>query len=616
MRNVTLHLSNYAELSSLLSICGREKHYRFGSSIHAAIIKNNNRFSVNNLTDPRNVLVVWNSLITMYSKCDQLQDAAKVFDEMPLKDTVSWNSMISGCFLKEQFSRGFRYFKRMLILKKCKYDQATLTTVVSICTNPELWYACSMLHSLIISSGFESVVQVGNALITGYFRCGCPLSSRKVFDAMVERNVITWTAMVSGLAQGQLFNESLLLFREILRADEANSMTYASSLLACSGLRTLSEGRQIHGRIEKSGLPSDLHVESALMDMYSKCGMIEDALQVFHSCVEPDEVFLTVLLVSFAQNGMEDRAFEMFAELLGKGIAIDENMVSAVLGAFGCASRPFALALGKQIHSLTVKKCFLSNIYVCNGLINMYSKCGELKDSIKLFNLMQYRNSVSWNSMIAAFGRHGYGSEALQLYQEMLSNGAAPTDITYLSLLHACSHAGSVEKGIELLRSMISSHRITPRVEHFACIVDMLGRAGRLHEAKSLTEELNVESKVLLWQALLGACGIHGDLEMGRYAAEQLVMMEPDCTSAYVLLSNIYSAEGRWEDRARIIKKMKEKGAKKETGVSWIELGKKFHSFVVEDDLHPHAESIYEVLDELISLTRDEENMPVETLML
>lgn len=517
--------------------------------------------------------------------------------------------------MREQFSKGFEYFKRMLILKKCWYDRATLTTVISICTDPEFRHTCSMMHSMIISSGYESVVQVGNALITSYFRCGSPLSAKQVFDAMVERNVITWTAMVSGLAQCQLFGESLLYFRDILRVEEANSMAYTSSLLACSGMRILKEGQQIHGRIEKSGFLSDLHVESALMDMYSKCGVIEDAIRVFNSCIEPDEVFLTVMLVSFAQNGMEERAFEMFSEMVGKGVVIDENMTSAVLGAFGCASTPFALALGKQIHSLVVKKCLLSNIYVCNGLINMYSKCGELKDSIELFNLMQYKNSVSWNSMIAAFGRHGYESEALKLYQEMLSNSIVPTDITYLSLLHACSHVGSVEKGIELLRLMISCHGITPRVEHYACIVDMLGRAGQLYEARCLIEELNVECHALLWEALLGACGIHGDLQMGRYAAEKLVTMTPNCTSAYVLLANIYSAEGRWEGRAKIIKKMKENGAKKETGLSWIELGKRFHSFVVDDDLHPHADSIYEVLGELIALTRDEENMPDEQLM-
>ncbi|KAG0501089.1 hypothetical protein HPP92_001161 [Vanilla planifolia] len=612
MRVVAVPLANYVELSSLLSICGREKHHRLGSSIHAAITKNNN---LNNLADSRNVVVIWNSLISMYSKCGQLQYAAKVLDEMPLKDTVSWNSMISGCMAVENFTMGFQYFRRMRSSNISGFDRVTLTTVVSICSKPELLYTCFMLHALILSSGYGNVVQVGNALITAYSRSGSCKSAKRVFDGMVERNVITWTAMVSGFAQSQLLVESLLLFREMLGIEEANSVTYATCLVACSGIRAVREGLQIHGRLEKSGFLSDLHVESALMDMYSKCGMVGDALMLFHSCVEPDEIFLTVMLVSLAQNGMEVSAFNLFAEMVARGIYIDENMLSAVLGAFG-VSILFSLALGKQIHSLVVKKCFLSNVFVCNGLINMYSKCGELKDSTKLFYQMPHKNSVTWNSMIAAFGRHGYGSEALKLYEEMMTNGFEPSDLTFLSLLQACSHTGSVEKGVELLKSMYFVHGIIPRAEHYACVVDMLGRAGQFHEARSFVDCLHVEHKYLLWQALLGACSFHGEAEMGRYAAEQLIATERDCHSSYVLLANIHSVKERWEERGRTIKKMKEKGVKKEIAVSWIEVGKEVHSFVVGDDLHPHAESIYKALSELNAFIRAEQNSADEQLMM
>ncbi|PKA62237.1 Pentatricopeptide repeat-containing protein [Apostasia shenzhenica] len=609
MRNVASLLSNYTDLSSLLSLCGREKHRLLGSSIHASIIKNATHFCFESEGTSRNVTVLCNSLISMYAKCGQLRDAAKVFDEMPLKDTISWNSIISGCFIQESFPEGFGYFKRMRSLTTTRLDGATLTTLISICTEPEHLYACSMLHSLAVSSGFDSVVQVGNALVTAYFKCDSPLSSKMVFDGMNNRNVITWTAMISGLAQTQQCRESLILFREMLEVEKANSVTYASLLLACSGLRAIREGQQIHGLIEKLGLLSDLHVKSALTDMYSKCGII--AHQIFHSCDEPDEVFLTVMLVSFAQNGMEEKAFDIFVELVGRGTEVDENMVSAILGAFDVYTS-FALALGKQIHSLVVKKCMGCNVYVCNGLINMYSKCGELKDSIGLFNLTPYKNSVSWNSIIAAFARHGRLSEALQHYHRMTLDGIEPTDITYLSLLHACSHVGAIEKGVELLSTMSAAQGMTPRAEHYACIVDMLGRGGQLHEARSFTEGLDVEPSSLLWQALLGACCIHGNMEMGRYAAEKLVILAPECHSAYVLLANIYSTDGRWEDRARIIKKMKEKGVKKQTGVSWIEIEKEIHSFVVDDELHPEAHDVYEILTELMAHIKDDERFTDE----
>ena len=466
-----------------------------------------------------------------------------------------------------------------------------------------------MMHCMIISSGFEQVVPVGNALVTGYFRCGLPGSARKVFDGMRERNVITWTAMVSGMAQSELFGESLCLFRGMLRDEEgANSLTYSSSLLACSGLRALREGQQIHGLVVKYGFELDLCVESALMDVYSKCGAIEDACLLFRSCREPDEVSLTVMLVGFAQNGLEENALELFAEMVRKNTEIDASMLSAVLGAFG-TSAPFAL--GKQIHSLVIKKCLEKNVFVCNGLINMYSKCGELKDSVTIFESMVQRNVVSWNSMIAAFARHGHGSEALQLYEKMEYEGVEPTDITYVSLLHACSHVGSVKKGMEFLDSMSSIHGFTPRIEHYSCVVDMLGRAGLLKEAKGFIDGLSIKPKALLWQALLGACGIHGDSEIGKCAADSLVLEEPDSPSPYVLLANMYSSEGKWAERARIVKKMKEMGVKKDAGVSWIEVEKEIGSFVVEDKAHRDSEVIYEVLSKLISNMREEEEVSV-----
>ncbi|XP_017698330.1 pentatricopeptide repeat-containing protein At3g05340 [Phoenix dactylifera] len=612
MRYVTLPL-NYAHLSTLLSLCGRERNYQLGSSIHAAIIKNSNHFSFNShRSSPRDIMVVWNALLSMYAKCGQLFDAMKVFDRMQMKDPVSWNSMISGCLMKDELEMGFECFKQMYGYEICRFDRATLTTILSACAEPELLSASAMMHAVIILNGYEQEIPVGNALLTAYFKCGCPTSAHKVFDGMQERNIVTWTAMVSGLAQSQLCKESLILFKEMRHAVEANSLTYSSSLLACCGLRALKEGQQVHGLVIKSGLHLDLCVESALMDMYSKCGIMEDALLIFMSQEEPDEVSLTVILVGFAQNGMEERAFKLFAEMVGAGIEIDANMISAVLGAFG-ASAPFCL--GKQIHSMVVKKSLGSNVFVSNGLVNMYSKCGELMDSVKIFNQMVHQNSVSWNSVIGAFARHGHGLEALQLYEDMKLEGMEPTDVTFLSLLHACSHVGSIEKGMGFLRSMSVDHGITPRMEHYACMVDMLGRAGLLNDARRFIEELPVEPSPLLWQPLLGACSIHGNLEMGKYAAQRLLLVEPECSAAYVLLANILSSEGRWEERGRIIKEMKERGVKKDTGMSWIEVEKGVHIFVVEDRVHPEAEIIYKVLDELVGLIRDQEHLPDKRLV-
>lgn len=507
----------------------------------------------------------------MYSKCGELSDAAKLFDEMPMRDTVSWNSMISGLFTSGDFEMGFQCFRRMYSSGFYRLDQATLTTVVSACSAPDLCRvsAMNMIHSLVFLLGYEREITVGNALITSYFKCGQFNLGRRVFFEMPERNVITWTAMISGLSHNQFYEESLKLFLRMRRGlVEPNALTYLSSLLACSGLQCLQGGMQIHGLAWKLGIHSDFCIESALMDMYSKCGSINDAMKIFDAAEVVDEVSMTVILVAFAQNGFEEEAIHIFVKMSNMKMEIDANVVSAVLGVFGVDT---SLILGKQIHTLVVKRSLGHNPFVNNGLINMYSKCGDLEDSMKIFKYMPQRNSVSWNSMIAACARHGIGSKALQMYEDMLSEGVKPTDVTFLSLLHACSHVGLVDKGMELLESMDRVYGICPRMEHYACVVDMLGRKGLINEAKSFIDGLPIKPDILVWQSLLGSCGIHGDPEVGKYAADQLFFKSPDSPAAYNLMANIYSSKGRWKERARTMKRMKEMGVAKESGISRID---------------------------------------------
>ncbi|KAL1831944.1 hypothetical protein ACET3Z_001595 [Daucus carota] len=463
--------------------------------------------------------------------------------------------MISGFLACGELDTGFGYFRKVFQLGVCCFDQATLTTILSKCSDPDVVSVTRMIHAIVFLCGYESGISVGNALITSYFHCGCLNSGRQAHK----------------------------------------------------------EGSQIHGIVWKLGFQSDVRIESALMDMYSKCGYIEEALQIFNSAEILDEVSMTVILVAFAQNGYEDQAVHIFVKLVKSGVKIDPNMVSAVLGVFGIDT---SLALGQQIHSLIIKKNFDANIFVSNGLINMYSKCGDLEESIKVFNQMPQRNSITWNSMIAAFARHGNGFEALKFYEEMRLEGAEPTDVTFLSLLHVCSHIGLVEKGMEFLVSMGSLYGLSPRMEHYACVVDMLGRAGCLLEAKNFIEELPVKPGVLVWQALLGACSFHGEPEIGKYAVDQLSQAAPCSPVSYTLLANIYSTCGRWKERAKTIRKMKEMGAAKETGLSWIEINKTVHSFVVYDQMHPQSDDLYKILLELFRHMKDEGYVPDKRFIL
>lgn len=613
MRDVRSPLLSYPHLSGLLARCGRAGDLRTGAALHAVVAKNPAHFHLSpHRADLCHVLVAWNSLVAMYARCDRRRDAARVFDEMRVRDAVSWNSLLAAS--SASATDALALLRRMLRSAPgagaC--DHATLTTVLSACARADGGTGAgagaaslAAVHGLAVSCGLDAGVSVGNALVTAYFVCGSPGSAERVFGTMAERNVITWTAMVSGMARAEQYRESLSLFRQMRCAVDANSATYASSLLACAGSLAAREGQQIHGLVVKAGFETDLHVQSELMDVYSKCGLMEDALRVFRSRQDPDEVFLTVILAGFAQNGLEERAFELFAEMVGMGIVIDANTVSVVLGAFG-ASAPFAL--GKQIHALVIKKCFGGNTYVCNGLINMYSKCGELEESVKVFDGMLRKNTISWNSIIAAFARHGHGSEVFQLFESMKADGAKPTDVTFLSLLYGCSHVGAAKKGLEILNSMSSQYGIHPRVEHYACVVDMLGRSGLLDDAKAFIEDGPFKCSPLLWQALMGACSFHKNSEVGKYAAEKLLLLAPGCTAAYVLLSNIYSSEGRWNDRARIMKRMRELGLRKDTGKSWIELQKEVPSFGVRTS-HRVSAGVNDMLLQFSAASSDQEDL-------
>ncbi|CAK9168026.1 unnamed protein product [Ilex paraguariensis] len=610
----TRFVLNHVDITLLLSICGREGYLHLGTSLHASILKNPEFLGLSNPFTYRNAQVVWNSLLSMYCKCAELWAAAKVFDQMPMKDTISGNSMISGLLRNGELEMGFKYFKRMCDSYTYPIDHASLTTVLSACDGPDLHYVNKMIHGLVFLNGYEGHISVGNALVTSYFKCECFDLGRQVFDEMIEKNVITWTAVITSLTQNEFYEKSLELFVKMRRGlVEPNFLTYLSALLACSGMQALREGCQIHGLCSKLGIQSDLCVESALMDMYSKCGSVEDAWQIFESAEVLDEVSLTVILVGFTQNGFKEEAIQIFVKMVKEGMEIDANMVSAILGVFGIDT---SLALGKQIHTLVIKRGFISNPFVSNGLINMYSKCGDLQESLRVFDRMHPRNLISWNSMIAAFARHGNGIKALQLYEEMRFEGVEPTDVTFLSLLHACSHIGLVDKGMEFLESMDRVYGISPRMEHYACVVDMLGRAGLLNEAKVFIEGLPVKPGILVWQALIGACSFRGDSEMGKYAADQLFLSAPDSPAPYILMANIYSSEGRWKDRARTIRRMKEMGVVKETAVSWIEIEKEVHSFVVADQIHPQGERIYGVLLELFRHMQDEGYVPDKRFIL
>eukprot|EP01018_Ginkgo_biloba_P007200 Gb_03578 [translate_table: standard] len=541
---------------------------------------------------------VSNALLDMYAKCRSIEDARKVFDKIPKQNCVSWNAMIAryaqhGCSDKTLVLFGQMQCAGM------RPNEFTFGSVLRASASLEAVEEGKKVHAYMIKSGFESDIILGSALVDLYAKCGNVDDGREVFDRMPEKNVVSWNSMIGGYSGHGHGEEALKLFCEMHRAGiKPDKFTFPAIVLGVSTNRdTLEQSEAVHAHIIKVGFELDVFVGSTLVTMYAKCGNIDLAEDVFNSMHKPDMALWSAMVTAYAQNGYGEEALKFFCKMQQAGSKPDQFIYSSVLG--GCASLA-ALAEGKQLHAHTIISGFASDLPTNNALLTMYAKCGCIEYAQEVFNRMSERNVISWNAMIAGCAQHGHGSHALQLFRQMQQIGMKPDYITFIGLLSACSHVGLVDEGLHYFYSMNENHGITPSLEHYACIVDLLGRAGRLKEAEEFVNKMPFQPTASVWGTLLGACRIHDNMELGKRAAECLLKLEPEDTATYVLLSNIYAASGRWGDVANVRKLMKDRGVKKDPGCSWIEVKKKVHTFVVEDRSHPQTEEIYRKLEEVI----------------
>lgn len=478
-------------------------------------------------------------------------------------------------------------------------DGFTLSAVITACCDDV--GLIGQLHSVAVSSGFDSYVSVNNALLTYYGKNGDLDDAKRVFYGMGGiRDEVSWNSMIVAYGQHQEGSKALGLFQEMVRRGLSVDMfTLASVLTAFTCLEDLSGGLQFHGQLIKTGFHQNSHVGSGLIDLYSKCGGgMSDCRKVFEEITEPDLVLWNTMVSGYSQNEeFSEDALECFRQMQGIGYRPNDCSFVCVISACSNLSSP---SQGKQIHSLALKSDIPSNrISVDNALIAMYSKCGNLQDARRLFDRMAEHNTVSLNSMIAGYAQHGIEMESLHLFQWMLERQIAPTSITFISVLSACAHTGRVEEGWNYFNMMKEKFNIEPEAEHYSCMIDLLGRAGKLSEAENLIARMPFNPGSIGWASLLGACRTHGNIELAVKAANQVLQLEPSNAAPYVVLSNMYASAGRWEEVATVRKFMRDRGVKKKPGCSWIEVKKRIHVFVAEDSSHPMIKEIYEFLEEM-----------------
>eukprot|EP01018_Ginkgo_biloba_P015578 Gb_31319 [translate_table: standard] len=564
--------------SSLLQACIKKKALLEGKLVHTHM---NERGFIPDI-------LLWNTLVNMYVKCGTLVDARKVFDEIPERDVASWNTMIAGYAQVGYVDEALDLFQKMpkpdvrswtvMIAAYSRHgfaeraltlfhqmqrtgiqpDKFIFASVLPACAELAALEQGMEIHEDIIRSGFQSDVFVDSALVDMYAKCGSIEKARDVFDKMHQRNVVSWNTMITGYAQNACVDEALYLFQ---RMPEPDVISW-----------------------------------NAMITGYAQNGQIDEALKFFQNMPKPNVVSWNAIIAGYAQNGYGEKTLKLFQQMQLAGVQPNSKTFAGVLPA--CTNLA-ALEQGIKIHEDIIRSGFESDVFVESALVGMYAKCGSIEKARDVFDKMHQRDLVSWNTMIAGYGMHGRGKEALKLFEQMQRSGMTPDHVSLVCVLSACCHAGLVDEGREYFDCMSQYYRITPAIEHYVCMVDLLGRAGHLDEAQDLINKMPIKPNATLWRCLLGACRTHNNIELGERAAERLFELEPTNAAPYVLLSNIYAAAGRWDDTKNVRTMMKNRRVKKTPGCSWIELNKQVHSFLVGDSSHPQAQEIYAELERL-----------------
>ncbi|OVA01955.1 Pentatricopeptide repeat [Macleaya cordata] len=546
-------------------------------------------------------LCVGCALIDMYVKSEvDLVSARRVFDEMPVKNVVVWTLMITR-YTQCGFARDAIDLFLDMELSEFTPDMFTFSNVISACAELGYFQLGQQLHSRAIRSGLAMDVCVGCSLVDMYSKCandGSVDDSRKVFDRMPYHNVMSWTAIITGYVQsGGGDFEAIDLFCKMLQGEvRPNHFTFSSVLKACANLGDKKMGEQTYCHVVKLGLASVNCVGNSVISMYAKSGSMEEARKAFDILFEKNLVSYNTIVDGYTKNFDPEEAFQLFNQIENTGMGVSSFTFASLLS--GAASIG-SIGKGEQLHARLLKVGFNSDQCINNALISMYSRCGNIEAASKIFSEMEDKNVISWTSMITGFAKHGFAKKALEMFHKMIKTGIKPNEVTYVAVLSACSHVGLVAEGWENFKSMEREHRISPRMEHFACMVDLLGRSGLLDEALDFIYTMPFQADSLVWRTLLGACRVHENMEIGKLAAKQILELEPNDPAAYILLSNLYASSGQWKDVVDIRKNMKERKLTKEAGCSWIEIENKVHKFFVGDTAHPRAEEIFAELDRL-----------------
>nr|XP_010904616.1 pentatricopeptide repeat-containing protein At4g31070, mitochondrial [Elaeis guineensis] len=513
-----------------------------------------------------------NSLLSMYSKHSMIDSARLLFDTAPLRDTITWNSMIN-CYIRNGYTFESMEKVREMHSLGCTLKPELLAAVLSVCGHVQNLSLGSAIHAHAIQNGAsEACVLLPTALVDMYSRCQDLDAALKVFSLMPERNVISWTALITGCITNGVHDLSLEMFREMgVEGIKPNRATLVTVLPACGALGALKHGKEIHGYVFRHVFELEPRIVGALIDMYGRCkGAFNLASLVFERAEERDVVIWSSMLANSSRKSDYVGTMRLLHQMKKDGIKPNSVTMLAVIAA--CIGLAF-IGYGQGVHGCILKSGLISDAIVRNSLIDMYAKIGCLDSSIRIFSEMPIRDSISYGSMIAGYGLHGHGYDALRLFNEMLEMGVKPDGITILAVLSACNHSGLVDEARKLFDNLGRSCDILLSQEHYACYIDLLGKSGKLEDACDVIRNMDMKPSPKILSSLVSACRTHGRFEAAEQLALWLINSEPENAANFTLLSLMYAEVGNWSMAEEIRRAMRERGLKKSSGSSQIQMG-------------------------------------------
>ncbi|CAA3016512.1 pentatricopeptide repeat-containing protein At5g39680-like [Olea europaea var. sylvestris] len=584
---------NLNEIRKFLKVSADSKNLTIGKTIHAHLIVSNQ--------DSHDHVIERNSLINLYSKCGEISIARQLFVRMRKRNVVSWGSLMAGYLHHGLASEVIGLCRNMVKVDKLCLNKYILATVISCCSHCVLLDEGQQCHGYALKSGLSFHRYVKNALVSMYSMCSDVKGAMQVLYWAPRSDLCTYNSILNVLLDHGYMREAFEVLCRLAAEYERlewDSITYVNIFGFCARIGDLILGQQTHSTMLKIGVELDLFVGSAVIDMYGKCGEILSMRNFFKSLQTKNVVTWTAILAAYLQNECFEEVLKLFLEMEIEHILPNEYTFAVLLHSCSGLS---ALGFGNSLHARIVKMGMKNHIIVSNVLIHMYSRCGLIEDACIVFTNMTCRDVISWNCMITGYSHHGLGRETLAVFHEMLAAKEQPNYVTFVGALSACAFLGRVNEGFYYLNHMMRELGIEPGLEHYTCIVGLLGRAGRLEDAVNFMQSTPIKWDIVAWRTLLNACCVHHNYHLGKQVAETVLHLNPEDMGACILLSNMHAKAKRWDRVVEIRKLMRERNVKKEPGLSWTEIRNNTQVFVSGDNDHPESVLIREKVKELLT---------------